>query len=198
MSILGILSSDWRITLFVVLVVLAFLWNGINRIRWELAWNASGHRGMPIPETRWTYNAQDIEEFAETAARAGLLDGYVKEILRRSDICFAIALAAITAFLWYLIAVTPMDWVFLNWVALPLGAMAVLYGIADVAEDIKLAAILGHGHAIDSAEVAATNMLTRLKMATLTLSVIGVAIFLVIRVLQALAVRMQGGRPIPA
>ena len=198
MDLVSFISSDWRILLFVVLVFAVFVWNGINRVRWELDWNASGNRSLPIPEKRWSYDARDIEEFAGAAHRAGMLDSYRIAILRRSDLCFAIALAAITAFIWYRIAVTSMDWQILNWAALPLGAMAILYGIADVAEDLKLAAILSHPESIDNADAAATNMLTRIKMVTLTLSVIGAVIFGIIWLLETWAVRRRSPPPIPA
>ena len=188
MSVVNFILGDWRTTAFIALVVVAMAWNTINRIRWDLAWIASGNRGTPIPERCWTYDARDLEVFASVADRAGMLGLYVNAILRRSDVCFAIALAAITAFIWYRIAVTPMEYRIFNWAALPLGAMAVLYGIADVAEDLKLATILGHWQSIDRADAAATNMLTRIKIAALTLSLIGAVIFVVVSLSEACAV----------
>jgi hypothetical protein len=163
-----------------------------------LAWTASGNQRTPIPERCWTYDARDLEIFANAADRAGMLGFYVNTILRRSDVCFAIALAAITAFIWYWIAVTPMQCQIFNWAALPMGAMAILYGIADVAEDIKLATILDHWQSIDRADTAATNMLTRIKMTTLILSLIGVLIFVVVSVLQTSAVWLRSRRRVTA
>jgi hypothetical protein len=197
MGVVSFIFGDRRVLLFVVLVIAVFLWNGISRVQWQLRWNAAGNRSLPIPEKRWTYDARDVEEFAGAADRAGMLDSYRSAILHRSDLCFAIALAAITAFVWYQIAVTPTDFQILNWAALPLGAMAILYGVADVAEDLKLAAILSHPQSIDAAEVAATNMLTRIKMVTLTLSVVGGVIFGIIWSLETWAVRRRSP-PIPA
>jgi hypothetical protein len=194
MFVVHFILDDWRMTAFVTLVVVAIAWNAINRIRWDLAWIASGNRRTPIPERCWTYDARDLEVFANVADRAGMLGFYVNAILRRSDVCFAIALAAITVFIWYRIAVTPMECQLFNWAALPLGAMAVLYGIADVAEDIKLATILNHRQSIDRADAAATNMLTRIKIATLTLSLIGALIFVVVSLLEACAVWLWSRR----
>jgi hypothetical protein len=187
MSTVHFILSDWRIILFVGLVVVSFAWNAINRVWLEVVWNASGNRNTPIPEKRWTYNAHDLDTFARVADSLGMLGFYVNVVLWRSDICFAIALAAITAFTWYQIAVTLMDYWF-NWAALLLGGIAILYGIADVAEDMKLARILGHPQSIDADDVAATNVLTRIKMITLTLSVIGILIFLVVSFFEKCAI----------
>ncbi len=115
-------------------------------------------------------------------------------ILKRSDVCFAIALAAVTAFVCYEIAVAPLRCELLNWAALPLGAMAILYGIADVAEDLKLASILKHPQNIDRADAAAANMLTRIKFTALILSVIGVGIFLIIAGAEMGAEKLLGRR----
>ena len=198
MSVLNFIVSDWRIAAFVALVVAAIAWNMFNRVRWDLAWNASGNQRTLIPERCWSYDGRDLEVFAEAADRAGMLGFYVRAILRGSDVCFAIALSAITAFIWYRIAVTPMEYWIFNWAALPFGAMAVLYGIADVAEDIKLSTILSHPQSIDRADAAATNMLTRIKMVTLTLSLIGVLIFAVIGLVETCAVWARSRRPTPA
>jgi hypothetical protein len=198
MSVVHFIFDDWRITAFVALVVVAIAWNETNRFRWDLAWIASGNQRTLIPERCWTYDARDLEVFANAADHAGMLRFYVNTILRGSDVCFAIALAAVTAFIWYWIAVTPMEYRIVNWAALPLGAMAILYGIADVAEDIKLASILNHRQSIDRADAAATNMLTRIKMVTLTLSVIGVLIFFAVSVLETCAVRLRERKRVTA
>jgi hypothetical protein len=195
-SVLRSMLGDWWVIVFVIAVVAVLAWNGYDRVRWELAWQASGKERMDIPERRWTYDERDLEEFAAVAGEE-MLASYVS-ILRRSDICFAIALAAITAFVWYRIAVTPLDCDGLNWAALPFGAMAILYGIADVTEDMKLAAILRHPRSIDRAEAAATSTLTRLKRVTLLLSVIGVVIFLIDAVAQACVVRLRRPKPVVA
>jgi hypothetical protein len=142
------------------------------------------------------------------------LEFYVKRILIASDLCFAFGLALATGFLWWKIATNPappfsgwgpltasgfaMIWTWLSWAALPCGAMALIYFAADVAEDFKLAAILWHGDLwhtmkrggagypehIDRAEAAAANMLTRIKMLSLCLSVIGGLIFGIVWLIQ--------------
>jgi hypothetical protein len=194
-SIIG----DWRVAAFIAAALVAFIWGAAGRVRWDLACNASGNPAMRIPERSWSYDAHDLQAFANAAqhvriGRQSALDFYVHNILKRSDICFAIALAAVTAFVCYEIAVAPLRCVLFNWAALPLGAMAILYGIADVAEDLKLASILKHPQNIDRADAAAANMLTRIKFVALTLSAIGVAIFLVIAGAELGAGKLLGRR----
>ena len=177
--------GDWRVAAFIAAALVAIIWGAVGRVRWDLACNASGDPALGIPEKSWSYDAHDLQTFANAAqhvriGRQSALDFYVDNILKRSDICFAIALAALTAFVCYVIAVAPLRCVLLNWAAVPFGAMAILYGIADVAEDLKLASILKHPQSIDRADAAAANMLTRIKITALILSVIGVAIYLVI------------------
>jgi hypothetical protein len=196
-SIIG----DWRVAAFVAAALVAFIWAAAGRVRWNLACNASGDPAMRIPERSWSYDAHDLQAFANAArhvriGRQSALDFYVHNILKRSDICFAIALAAVTAFVCYEIAVAPPRCVLFNWAALPLGAMAILYGIADVAEDLKLASILKHPQSIDRADAAAANMLTRIKITALILSVIGVAIYLVISGAEMGAEKLLGRRAV--
>jgi len=195
-SIIG----DWRVAAFVAAALVAFIWGAAGRVRWNLACNASGNPAMRIPERSWSYDAHDLQAFANAARHVRIgqqsaLDFYVHNILKRSDICFAIALAAVTAFMCYEIAVAPRCVLF-NWAALPLGAMAILYGIADVAEDLKLASILKHPQSIDRADAAAANMLTRIKITALILSVIGVAIYLVISGAEMGAEKLLGRRAV--
>jgi hypothetical protein len=90
-----------------------------------------------------------------------------------------------------------MPWTWLNWLALPAGAMAILYGVADIAEDLKLGSLLSNPDKIDPAEAFAANMLTRVKIVTLWLSLLGVLIYVPIRGAQwlltkALARRADG------
>jgi hypothetical protein len=181
--------SDWRVAPFFVIAIALIGWNVINRARWDVAWTRAGNHDYKIPERRWTYDAQDLDEFVRKAGGDDppLLEFY-RCILRGSDLAFAIAVAAMTAYIWGQIAIAPVECVWLNWAALPLGAMGVLYGIADVAEDLKLSAILEHPDAIDQAETAATNILTRVKLVTICLSLIGAVIFLLYSLAEICAV----------
>ena len=196
-SIIG----DWRVAAFLAAALVAFIWGGSGRIRWDRACKASGNPALGIPERSWSYDAHDLQAFARAAwpvriGRRSALDFYVHDILRRSDIAFAIALAAVTAFVCYQIAVAPLRCVLFNWAAVPCGAMAILYGIADVAEDLKLSSILKHPQSIDRADAAAANMLTRIKFVTLTLSIVGGLIFLVIACIEIGAEKLLARRAV--
>ena len=67
--------------------------------------------------------------------------------------------------------------------------MAILYGVADVAEDYKLVTILRTPDAIDAGAAAAANFLTRAKLVTLTASGVGIAIYLTLSAIAAVVVR---------
>jgi hypothetical protein len=60
--------------------------------------------------------------------------------------------------------------------ALLCGCMGILYGVADVAEDVKLTSTLRY-RTIDPAEAAAANVLTRIKLVTIVLSIVGALVF---------------------
>jgi hypothetical protein len=169
-----------------------FVWNANRRA----AMNAVAS-DLEIPERLWTYDAADIEDFAKRAhprevERREFLEFYATAVLRQSDLAYAVALSSITACIWFEIALTPLSWAWLNWLAWPAAAMAIIYGVADVAEDLKLAAMLGHWQRIDPAEAVALNMLTRIKMMTLALSIVGLAIFGLTQILQWALARKQG------
>jgi hypothetical protein len=186
----------------IVAAAIAVAWNVYNRASWDAAWARSRVARPKHPEERWSYDANDLEAFAREAQRIHVrrrlaLQFYVGAILRGSDTFFAIALAMLTAIGWYVVAVSPMPWTWLNWLALPAGAMAILYGVADIAEDLKLGSLLSNPDKIDPAEAFAANMLTRVKIVTLWLSLLGVLIYVPIRGAQwlltkALARRADG------
>jgi hypothetical protein len=178
-------------------------------------------KALRFPEQNWNYDVEDFRALV-SAAPAGVLRYYVRNVLRVADIGFAIGLAAATVTICRAIAAseclwpgTCTYWPWLTWLAEFCCTMGALYGIADIAEDLKLASILGHAGGIDAAkpmqdaavnqqndlepavlklargidpaEATAVNMLTRIKMATLGLSLVGAAIFFLgVRPLQAL------------
>lgn len=172
-----------------------FGWNAYNRALWDASWKVSRREQKRHPERSWSYDAHDLAEFSDASGSVKVgqtpaLEFYVRSILRGSDIFFAVALAAVTAFVCYRVAIFPMSWRSINWIALLAAAMGILYGVADIAEDLKLASILRAPHksdglpTVDRAEAAAANMLTRIKMLTLSLSIVGVGIFLILSALQ--------------
>jgi hypothetical protein len=186
--------------LIVVVALLVFGWNAYNRAQWDVDWNGPGSLRPKHPEGRWCYDNRDLEEFARAAADVpgDALEFYRQSILRRSDLCFAIALAGLTAWIWGCIAITPQSHIWLNWIALPGAAMAIVYGIADVAEDLKLASIFDSADKVDRAEAMAANMLTRIKMVALCLSLIGLIIFWVCNFGQTMLAKALAAKRKPA
>ena len=82
-----------------------------------------------------------------------------------------------------------------------------VYGVADVAEDLKLKSILKDWHGVaaggtteqirvDGGEAAAANALTRIKIVTISLSIRGGAVFLIFTGIAAVVYKGQEN-PIP-
>ncbi len=202
---------DW----FVLIVALAaFLFNGRRRVAFNRVWNASV-KGIAPPETMPTYDAAALTAFINAAkplkvGRTPALEYYAKHLLTESDICFAIGLTLATIDLWWHGAIyAGARCPFVVWLAWPCCAMAVIYLAADISEDLKLSAILWHGklwhvkaraggvypQRVDRAEAAAANMLTRIKLVSLGLS-LGWLIYLVPFLIQT-AFEKWGGQAEP-
>jgi hypothetical protein len=175
----------WQGTYWIVFLIAASAINIRFRLDVEESLGWPSESAVRLPEKQWNNSAHGLRDFVRDAGGAGSvsLKKYMR-VLRFSDIWFAVALAGTTAYLWYWIAtLTPppvLQWAYpyLAWLAPPLGAMALIYGISDVAEDLKLAQILRDGDRIDPAEATAANMLTRIKIASLCISVIGIGLFM--------------------
>jgi hypothetical protein len=151
---------------------------------------------MVIPERLWTYDEEYLERFAKAAGLAhasgydSALHLYVKSSLRQRDIEFAVSLMIFTALVDFGVAtVLSPQYPYLSRFAVLAACMGLLYGVADVAEDLKLASILKAPSRIDAGETAAANFLTRIKFVTITLSGIGIAVFLALSGLAAISIR---------
>jgi hypothetical protein len=137
------------------------------------------------PERLWTYGEEYLDHFIEKAEAVTVwespaLEVYWKFVLR-ADIGFAVSLAAFIVLFWLAVAMVPWVAPWLSRLAIFAECMGLLYGFADVAEDVKLVAILRDPQKIvDPAEAAAANLLTRLKFVTILLSAVGVVFFLVL------------------
>src|SRR5262249_37417202 len=106
-------------------------------------------------------------------------------ILRR-DIAFAVALACFIVLAWSIVIVAwPADRLG-GWptrLAVVFAALGGVYGIADVAEDLKLRRIFRQARiaaTLNEAEVGAANALTRIKLVTISASIIGLVTFIVL------------------
>jgi hypothetical protein len=190
---------------------------------------------LAVPERRWTYERDYMRAFIDAIAGKPVpgkpgeswLSIYAGPILGW-DMAFAAAFACFIVLAWAtVIAALPANWLW-GWApraCLVFAALGAVYGVADIAEDVKLRHIFrtareigppvggaaapppprgvgrnfdpeavvltetpGGGAAaeprptrpepLDDAEVDAANALTRLKLVTITFSVIGFLAFL--------------------
>jgi hypothetical protein len=191
-------------------ICFAFAWAAANRALWEVQWHPAHTEAPQIPERCWSYDIAYLTNFVLHADRVNVagqhsLDFYIGRILRKSDLAYAVALTASAVWIWLSIvwSDTPWRWLpffslfetlwpYLQWCAFPAGAMSILYGVADICEDLKLAAILTHSDKLDRADVAAANMLTRIKIVALILSIVGLALFGLLLAIQTLVEKTTG------
>lgn len=164
------------------------------------------NRYLTIPEKLWTYDNFYLEKFATAARQVRLPDGvialYAYIGVLKLDLVFAAAFGLFVALLEFDVATVLLPrWPLCAGAVMFCAAMAVVYGAADVAEDLKLMSILkdwrtatsGRSVArvdrgddssveepyIDGGEAAAANALTRIKFVTVVLFVPGGPMFAV-------------------
>jgi uncharacterized membrane protein YbhN (UPF0104 family) len=192
---------------FFALSLALYLATAAKRHRLDAALSARAHRlNKPLlaePERMATYDQEYLIKFIENARAEEIapgrtvLDYYARTILAW-DMWFAVAFAAfiVTADLLAAHALGSRPWAARAF--LIFACMGALYGVADLAEDFMLRKIFRQAEEIkvqqkgrlatavetddaaapaDAAQTDAANALTRLKMVTITASVIGVAVF---------------------
>jgi hypothetical protein len=205
---------------------------GPRQIGLAEAWSPNSSLALAVPERRWTYDQDYVVKFIEasqtqripgaTRIRSGGEQGDVSALnyYRRSilglDIWFAITFALFIICAALLAAELFADWPWLARAWTIIACMGILYGVADVAEDIKLRHILDHAERLarlkkvehetisrdtveaDAAQVDAANALTRVKLVTVSLSLIGLVAFVIFRVVESMTVRVPThGDPSP-
>jgi hypothetical protein len=147
------------------------------------------------PEVLWTYDNAYLDYFVQrtaavTAWGSPALELYWKFVLR-ADMAFAVSLAASIVLFWLAIATVSWAPPWLRGLAIFAAFMGALYGVADVAEDLKLVAILRDPRK-NRVQAATANFLTRLKFVTILLSVVGVLFFIVLSVVNKVAPGLFG------
>jgi hypothetical protein len=147
------------------------------------------------PEVLWTYGNAHLDYFVQrtaavTAWGRPALELYWKFVLR-ADIAFAVSLAASIVLFWLALATVSWAPPWLRGLAIFAAFMGALYGAADVAEDLKLVAILRDPRK-NRAQAATANFLTRLKFVTILLSVVGVLFFIVLSMVNKAAPGLFG------
>jgi len=214
--------------LFVVVAIL-FVWTALRRHRMDLALTFDGttpSKFSTAPERRWTYDREYMVHFLEILCRRpppGAGSSYWPEYyagpILRVDIAFAVSFATFIVFASLLIAFYFGAPPWLLRVSFVTAGMGVVYGFADVAEDLKLQSILRNAASVyakkltdasdeletslaDAGETDAANALTRIKIATIALSLVGLVAFAVLQGLAVLAIMASsqtsgGARPAP-
>jgi len=182
---------------------------------WE-TWSPQSAKVLTVPERRWTYHQDYMIKFMDPilplpseAEKPCPLDYYANRILPL-DIGFAILFAAFIVCTALLMA----DWFGeRTWIArafVIFAGFGLVYGAADVAEDIKLRSIFIQARGVrtaadisesrvfgtaiaDAAEVDAANALTRIKIASLAASIIGLVAFGLLLALDAIVSLISRG-----
>jgi hypothetical protein len=198
-----------------LLVAILFVWTALRRDRMDSAITSDGTQSSKfptVPERRWTYDHDYMVRFLETLCRRApdtrassfWLEFYAGPILKM-DIAFAVSFAAFIVFASLLTAFYFGAIPWLLRASFVTSGMGIVYGFADVAEDLKLQSILRNAATVyarkirdvpdeletslaDAAEVDAANALTRIKTATLSLSLVGLVAFGVLQGLAALMI----------
>ena len=170
-------------------------------------------KSLAIPEGLWTYDSFYLERFARAAHAARLprggtaLESYMGPTMN-ADILFAIAFGLFIALFEFGAATVILKQCpIVGCAVLFFACMGAVYGVADVAEDLKLKSILKDWHGVaaggateqirvDGGEAAAANALTRIKIVTISLSILGGAVFLIFTGIAAVVYRRQEN-PIP-
>lgn len=172
------------------------------------AMDRSKGKYLAIPERLWTYDNFYLERFARAARQTRLPDGrraidaYIGTAMS-ADIVFAAALALFVSLCEFDAATVLLPQCpILSGAVMFFACMGAIYGAADIAEDLKLISILkdwrtacsGDPEAymrIDGGEAAAANALTRIKIVTMSLSILGGLVFLIFSCIAGVIYRRQ-------
>ncbi|WP_265441466.1 hypothetical protein [Bradyrhizobium sp. SEMIA] len=134
------------------------------------------------------YNADQVRQVKQRLHgelvddRRTLLDVYVSPVLYWNDIVFAVAIAVFSASLWLWVLLQFEPTGIARLLVIIFAASSVLYGIADVTEDVMLARLFT-ANRITTGEVRIASVLTQIKMVSITASVAGVMVFFVLSLL---------------
>lgn len=141
-------------------------------------------RALDIPERVYPfYGAGYLNEFISAAARRptafgkSVLDLYIRPTLLWIDVGFAIFCASFFALLWWGLMRLFPDHHLLGLVLRFFLVMSVVYGVADVSEDLWLARLFSRGRKVTALEGAIACLLTQTKLLSFVLSIIGAPLF---------------------
>jgi hypothetical protein len=153
--------------------------------RYRGAVNSSLRNELDIPESRFWYDSDYLNKFIALAGTRSTPFGktalqlYVAPCLLWLDVGFAVGCAPFAALFWVGFLLLFPDnqtlfgiFMFFIW-------MAVAYGVVDVLEDLLLARLLTRGSEVGRREGRLASAVTKIKMVTITLSLVGGVAFFV-------------------
>lgn len=143
--------------------------------------------GMKVPERVFPfYDAAYLNSFIRTAngipAPSGksVLSLYIQPVLLWIDVGFAVFCAGFAAFFWLGLLELHFNYGWLESAVRFFLLMAVLYGFADVVEDLWLARLFSKRGPVNRQEGMIACVLTQTKLLTIVLSIVGGLFFLVL------------------
>jgi hypothetical protein len=137
-------------------------------------------RVFPFYDAEYLNNFIRIADGALTPSGKSALSLYVQPVLLWIDIGFAVFCAGFAAFFWF--GVLQLSWrhAWLEEVFRFFLTMALLYGLADVAEDLWLVRLFSKKRPVNWLEGVVACFLTQAKLLTIILSVVGGLVFQVL------------------
>jgi hypothetical protein len=143
------------------------------------------------PERVWCYGPEYLGAFRDRASAAKTsfgdtaLQRYLHPVLMWNDIAFAIltGLFAALADIGIALAVSKPS---VQLIFFCLAAVGLVYGIADVFEDLTLINILKVPSLVDANQAARANLLTRIKVLAMTASLSGGTLFIFLMAIRSI------------
>lgn len=149
----------------------------------------AAEQGLLTPERMWpSYDANYLNAFIakvrsrQTADGKNSLERYTHPTLLWIDVGFAVFCGAFAALFWLTFLEVLPDYRFVKSALLFLIAMSVMYGVIDVGEDLWLARLFSRDAQVSKFDGFIACALTETKIVTISLSVVGGALFKVLDV----------------
>jgi hypothetical protein len=168
-----------------IVAVRCFVASQVYRGAIDAALAAAQGGPIDVPErVKPYYDAAYLNKFISiaknqrTKSGKSALELYIRPTLLWIDIGFAVLYAAFLATFWLGVLILLADHPMLAIVSKFCLAMAVAYGIADVAEDLWLVRMFSRGTEVANSEGALACLLTETKLLTISLTLVGGLLFL--------------------
>jgi hypothetical protein len=170
-----------------VLASVCFKMNEPNRAAIDLSLAHVANGPWDVPERIWPhYDFVYLNKFITAAAvqptsfARTALELYVRPTLLWIDIGFAVFCAGFAAFFWLGLQGVVPDYPLIRYLMTFFITMSLLYGVADVAEDLWLVRLFSKGGDVSRNEGRIAFALTDTKRVTIALSGVGGLLFLVL------------------